>query len=432
MLISEMFNSRRRALLEARRGCVFVWIAERADDTKLLNDIFYLTGIYQAPLGLVLGFNECGEVDATLFVAAVDPVKAHWEGFREGIGEVQVRVGDGVKVQEWTANGGSVWAHIEARLGRGIETTIGYRLGNNLRQDTFLIESLEKICKMRRVVRGAVEGMLSVVDPLGVMTALRIRKNSFEVQQLTRASDVTVRGYLEMLGRDWRGKTEVMLAKHIEGGFAEAGGEALAYPTIVAFGEAATCLHHAPTLRRAGEGELVLVDAGAKVGGYVADVTRVFPVSGRFTEAQAAVYDVVLEAQEAAIGAIRVGAAIDAPHKAAVVVLEGALGRLGLGGDVARWFTHQTGHWVGLDVHDVGPRRPVEGCGVFEEGMCLTVEPGLYIGADAEDAPEVLRGIGIRIEDTVLVEGGGVRVLTGGVPKVRGEVEEMLRGVMEG
>ncbi|MDP9349404.1 MAG: M24B family metallopeptidase, partial [Gemmatimonadota bacterium] len=208
------------------------------------------------------------------------------------------------------------------------------------------------------------------------------------------------------------------------------------YPSIVGSGPNATVLHHVSNDRRAREGELVLMDAGAEWGMYAGDISRTFPVSGRFTPAQRAVYEVVREAEEAGIAACRPGAPVSGAHDAAVRVLTRGMVELGLlSGDVdelvrteayRRFYMHRTSHWLGLDVHDVGAYvedgEPVR----LAPGMVLTVEPGLYVAVDAEGVPEALRGVGVRIEDDVLITAGGHELLTRGVPVDPDEIERLV------
>ncbi len=188
--------------------------------------------------------------------------------------------------------------------------------------------------------------------------------------------------------------------------------------------------------RRAEAGDLVLIDAGAEWGMYAGDITRTFPVSGRFSEPQRALYEVVLAAEEAAIGAVRPGARIAEVHDAALRVLVAGLVEHGLltgevdelieNGAYRRFYMHQTSHWLGLDVHDVGPYTHAAESLELRPGMVLTVEPGLYVAADAPDVPERFRGIGIRIEDDVLVTPEGHELLTRAVPVAAAEVEGLV------
>ncbi|MCL4810628.1 MAG: Xaa-Pro dipeptidase, partial [Thermoanaerobaculia bacterium] len=200
------------------------------------------------------------------------------------------------------------------------------------------------------------------------------------------------------------------------------------YETIVASGPNATTLHYVENDRRIADGDLVLIDAGCEYQGYAADITRTFPASGRFTPEQEAVYRVVLAAQHAAIAKVRPGGRFQDVHDVAVEVLVDGLLELGLlsgkrkkvieKGDYTRFYMHRTSHWLGMDVHDRGRYHDAKGeWRLFEPGMVLTVEPGLYIRTDEKKVPAPFLGIGVRIEDDVLVTEDGHRVLTAAAPK---------------
>jgi Xaa-Pro aminopeptidase len=219
------------------------------------------------------------------------------------------------------------------------------------------------------------------------------------------------------------------------GAFRAAGAERPAYGSIVGSGRNATILHYRSNSRRLEDGDLLLIDAGAEFGYYACDVTRTFPVNGRFSPAQRQVYDVVLAAQLAAIAAVRPGVTFLAVHTTALQVLVEGLVRLGLiEGPVEKaleaetykpYYMHRTSHWLGMDVHDVGDYYVDGTSRPLEPGMVLTIEPGLYIASDAAADPK-FRGIGIRIEDDVLVTEDGGRNLTAAIPKQPDELERLL------
>jgi Xaa-Pro aminopeptidase len=209
-----------------------------------------------------------------------------------------------------------------------------------------------------------------------------------------------------------------------------------AYEPIVGGGSNACILHYRANDAVLQPGSLLLVDAGAEYRGYAADVTRTIPVSGVYSKPQRAIYELVLAAQRAAIDAVRPGQHWDAPHQAAVKVISAGLVELGLlkgsvdevieKGDYQRYFMHKTGHWLGLDVHDVGDYRIDGEPRLLEPGMVLTVEPGIYIAADDTRVAKRWRGIGVRIEDDVVVTRDGHRVLTEGAPKDVAEIEALM------
>jgi Xaa-Pro aminopeptidase len=218
--------------------------------------------------------------------------------------------------------------------------------------------------------------------------------------------------------------------------FRRHGAQFPAYWPIVAGGANACVLHYVQNDAPLRDGTLLLIDAGCELHGYAADITRTFPVSGRFSGAQRAVYEIVLAAQRAAMDQVRAGAAFNEPHDAAVRVLaQGMLDLKLLSGSLdavlekeayKRFYMHRTGHWLGLDVHDAGEYKRAGAWRALEPGMTLTVEPGLYLRAD-DDVPEALRDIGVRIEDDVVVTSGDCEVLTAAAPKAIGEIEALMR-----
>ena len=226
----------------------------------------------------------------------------------------------------------------------------------------------------------------------------------------------------------------------IEGFFAYAGTSGWSYPSIVGCGENATILHYTANQATCGQDEVILIDAGAEYRGYASDITRSWPISGSFTDAQREIYQLVLDAQLAAIEACQVGAPYTAPHEAARRVLAEGLINLGVitqsleealdieSGQLRHWYMHNTSHWIGLDVHDAGVYKPGGEPRALEPGMCLTIEPGLYFGAwrPDVDCPERYANIGIRIEDDILVTKDGPRILTEDCPKTVEEIERIV------
>ena len=231
-------------------------------------------------------------------------------------------------------------------------------------------------------------------------------------------------------------------AELLEAEFARLGAHGIAFNTIVASGKNATTLHHTPKFQPLWKRELVLIDAGAVFQGYAADISRTVPVSGSFTAPQAAVYDIVLQAQSAAIKGSEPGSSLEDVHRLAVAELTKGLVKLGiLEGKVSQlisqgvyrpYYMHRTGHWMGLDVHDISPvycdeffvhpwQRPLEAGNVY------TVEPGLYFDPRDKSIPEAYRGIGIRIEDDILITNSGCEVLTNRMPREREEIEELMK-----
>jgi Xaa-Pro aminopeptidase len=256
---------------------------------------------------------------------------------------------------------------------------------------------------------------------------MRRIKGPEELDRMRTAACVAVAGHRAAMAAVRPGVGEWEVEAVLEAMFRRHGSEGPAFPSIVASGPNATTLHYTSNRRRIEEGDLVLIDAGAEYGMYCSDLTRTVPASGTFSAPQRAVYEVVLAAERAAIAAARPGATVASVHDAATRVLAAGLLDLGLvqaesvddvieQGAYRRYYMHQTSHWLGLDVHDVGLYREHGAPAELVPGMVLTVEPGLYFPLDDADLPEPFRGIGIRIEDTVAITEGEPEVLTEEVP----------------
>lgn len=265
---------------------------------------------------------------------------------------------------------------------------------------------------------------------------LRLFKSSQEIEVMRQAAVITGEAHSRVMSVTRPGMYEYQLEAELEYCFVRLGARTPAYPSIVGGGSNACVLHYIQNDDVLRKGDLVLVDAGGEYESYAADVTRTFPVSGKFSKAQAELYELVLEAQQAAIDQVRPGNQWNQPHDAAVAVITAGLIRLGLlQGEVddlieaktyKKYYMHKTGHWLGLDVHDVGEYQVGGQWRVFETGMVTTIEPGLYISDDCDEAPARYRGVGIRIEDNVLVTRSGNEILTSSIPKTIAEIERLM------
>ena len=265
---------------------------------------------------------------------------------------------------------------------------------------------------------------------------MRLFKSKAEIGVMSSAAQVSAAAHERAMRVCRPGLFEYQVEAELLYEFTRAGCRAPAYPSIVAGGANACTLHYTENSDRLRDRDLLLIDAGAEHELYASDITRTFPVNGRFSRAQRDVYSVVLAAQEAAIDTVAPGRTVDDVHMAAVRVLVEGLVDLGaVKGRVKRivekekykrFYMHRTGHWLGMDVHDVGDYRIDDQSRMLEPGMVMTVEPGLYIAPDDEKAPKRLRGIGIRIEDDVLVTKSGREVLTSAAPKSIDEIESIV------
>ena len=277
----------------------------------------------------------------------------------------------------------------------------------------------------------------SILGLKPLLHELRLVKSAAEIKLMRRAAEITVEGHLRALRACRPGLTEGDLEAELLYGFLRGGARAAAYPSIVAGGANACVLHYMANDALLGQDDLVLIDAGCEYQHYASDLTRSFPVAGRFSVEQRALYEIVLEAQKAAISACRPGASFDAPDAAALQVMRDGMVRLGLPADepaegaaVNRpaLCPHRTSHWLGLDVHDCDGDRPEGGARTLAAGMVLTVEPGLYVSPRMKKAPSKWRGMGVRIEDDVLITADCPEVLTSGAPKSIEDIERVMAG----
>jgi Xaa-Pro aminopeptidase len=272
-----------------------------------------------------------------------------------------------------------------------------------------------------------------IIDSSVHLHEMRLRKSPAELATMREAAAITEEAHLRAMELTKPGMREYEIDAELIHTYRQHGCERPAYESIVGSGPNATILHYRAGNRIMNDGELVLIDAGCEHEYYASDVTRTFPVNGRFSDAQRAIYELVLRAQDAAIAAVKPKATLEEIHAQAVRTITEGLVDLGLlSGDLDTlieekkyepFYMHRTSHWLGMDVHDVGryyvggKHRPLE------QDFVLTVEPGIYIASDAEDVDERWRGIGVRIEDDVVVTRSGAEVLTAGVPKTIADVE---------
>ncbi len=380
-------------------------------------ELYYLTGWRDAGAVALLDPTDA-EAPFRLFVAARDADVERWNGPRLGPEEAAERFG-----ADATRPLGALDEHLEKVLGR--VDILYYRLGSAAPADRAVREGLARNRKARQ--RGGV-GLSAVADPGALLDPLRRVKSTRELALIEAACDVTVDAFEEARAvvRPGAGEWEVEAA--LEAGFRRRGAEGPAFETIVAGGSNAVVLHYTRNSDRLAPGAFVLVDAGARVDLYAADVTRTWSVGAPLQGPAAELHDVVARAQLAAIDACIVGGSESSVHDAALAVLLEGAAELGLiaasvaadadsDGKAHRdIIPHRTSHWLGLDVHDVGDYATAEGPVPLEPGMVLTVEPGLYVPLDHPEAAAELRGVGVRIEDDVVVAESGPRLLTAKLP----------------
>jgi Xaa-Pro aminopeptidase len=391
------------------------------------SDLHWLTGFPEPEALLVAWRTGPHRHRAELFVRARDPARETWDGPRFGVRGARSRFG---------VDAAHPVAELWRRLPELLEAhpRLFFRLGADPRFDLELFKAFARIQAKRRRAQAPAHPVIA--DPTPAIAALRQIKDATEVRLLRRAAAITAAGHVAAMRAVRPGIGEHEVQALIEAEFRRLGSARTGYSSIVASGANACILHYHDNDRVMRSGDLLLVDAGAEFGGYTGDVTRTMPVAATFTPAQRAVYEVVLRAQLAGLRAARAGAPWDAPHRACIRALTRGLVELGvLRGAVARlvrkqrfkpWYMHGTSHWLGRDVHDVGAYEDADGKPVrLRSGMVLTVEPGLYFGARDRKVPAELRGIGVRIEDDVLITARGPEVLTAAVPKTVAEIERV-------
>lgn len=429
----EVFRARRERLLArlgdgvAVLGAAPELLVSRDTDVPYRpdTDLWYLTGFEEPGAAAVLTPHH-PEHRFVLFVRPRDPEREAWNGPRAGVERAAERCG---------ADAAHPIGELEERLGELLRPArrVLYPFGH-AELEPLVLRALRR-ARASRQRTGAGPGATEDLDT--ILGGMRRVKDDVELERLRTAAAVSAEGHLAAMRVARPGMGEWELEAALEGTFRAMGAARPAFPSIVGAGANATVLHYVANRSRVREGDLVLIDAGADWGMYCGDITRTFPASGRFSRPQRALYELVLAAEEAGIAAARPGGTVQAMHREVLRVMVPGMMRLGLlpEGDVEeaiaagahrRFYLHQSSHWLGLDVHDAGAYVE-EGEEVpLAPGMVLTVEPGLYVPADAEGVPEEYRGIGIRIEDDVAVTAQGREILTRAVPVDPGEIERIV------
>jgi Xaa-Pro aminopeptidase len=387
------------------------------------SDLIYLTGFLEPDTTLVL--RPGAETErVTLFVRPRDPAAETWDGRRAGL--------EGAKAH-YGADAAYASAELPAKLADLLANSdeLHYCLGLHDAMDLLIGATL---VRLRALEKRGKRPPTIVVDPRANLHELRLHKHPEELATLRHAAAITCDAHLAAMRLGRPGTFEHELEAVIDYTFRKRGGNGPGYNTIVGAGANATILHYTENRSAIATGDLVLVDAGCEYDHYTADITRTWPATGRFTAPQRRVYEAVLAIQKSAIALAKPGATIAEIHDHCTRHLTEAMLQLGLlTGTVderiadnayRKYYPHGTSHWLGLDVHDAGAYTRSGKPRPLAPGMVITVEPGLYIPADATDAPAELRGIGIRIEDDVVITATGHEVLTAACPK---EIEELER-----
>ncbi|MCB0346312.1 MAG: aminopeptidase P N-terminal domain-containing protein [Bdellovibrionales bacterium] len=432
-----VFRGRRNSFLRSIKGDCALLIAaparlkSRDQHYEYFQDqnFLYLTGVEEPGCALVLRGVSSGP-RTVLFVRDRDAVAERWQGERLGVRRAKRRFEvDEVRCIEQLPDDLEELVKGSRKLyyGPGVDSEL----------DRFVFSLFQNPTAPRPGCPTGLE------DARVILSEMRFVKDRDEIRALKHAADITTHSFAKLAKQLKTFKSEIHCARTLEQYFVELGASGTAFDTIVASGRNAAVLHHHPSHQPLWKRQMLLIDAGARHRGYCADVTRVYPSEGGFIGAQADVYDCVEKALRAACDRVRPGTNLNSIHLAAcreitrglvdMGILEGDVPTLMAEGAYKKYFMHRTSHWLGLDVHDINPlfwtksgkekdsySRPLVAGNVF------TVEPGLYFDPNDKTIPEAFRGIGVRLEDDVLVTPGGRTVLTAELPSKRTEVEEML------
>ena len=395
------------------------------------SDFYYLTG-FNEPDALAVFIPGRSQGEYILFCREFDEKKALWEGAHAGL--------EGA-IKHYAADDSFPIDDIDDIVSGMLEnkTKVFYPMG----RDTDLDHSLQEwIRHIRSQSRSGVMAPAELASIEPIVHEMRLFKSAAELKLMRYAAQISAEAHVKAMQLCVAGKYEYQVEADIVHHFMQSGLRNVAYPSIVAGGKNACTLHYTENSDKLKNGDLLLIDAGAECDHYAADITRTFPVSGKFSEPQALLYQLVLDAQFAAIEQIRPNVPWNAAHDASVDVLTKGLVKLGLlKGTVSKliknekykqFYMHRIGHWLGMDVHDVGDYKVNQEWRLLQAGMVLTVEPGLYIPENCKSVDKKWRGIGIRIEDDVLVTKNGHEILTHEVPKTIAEIEMLMTEAQSG
>ena len=407
------------------------------------SDFFYLTGFEEPGATLVMEIksSEKGyELQSHLFCRPKDPEREIWDGIRLGPEAAPVALG-------------IEFAHSNQELDRKLgelladQTAIYIRLAESAEADRRLRHWMKQV---RAQARSGINPPSELHDVEALIHEMRLFKDVHEIDTMRRAAAISARAHIRAMQRCKPGIREYQLEAELLHEFRNSGSQSVAYNSIVAGGANACILHYRAGASELRSGELCLIDAGCELDGYASDITRTFPVSGKFTGPQRALYDITLAAQEAAIAMTKPGNSFMQPHEAALKVLTqglldekllklSELGSLENAIEIAayrRFYMHRTSHWLGMDVHDVGSYREQHESAREEEkpwrilksGMVITIEPGLYV-RPADDIDETFWNIGIRIEDDAVINESGCELISRGAPVKADEIEATMKNV---
>ena len=431
MITAKEYTARRRELMATMQGNSIAIIAAAAEkvrsrDTlypyKQATNLSYLCGFSEPESVLVL-IPGRDQGESILFCREKDKLRETWDGYR---------VGPEGAVADYAVDDAFPIGDLDDILPGLLEgkERVYYAIGKDADFDRHLMSWVNGI--------GGSSAPGEFVDLDHIVNEMRLIKTASELKLMRQAGEISARAHCRAMGIAKPGIYEYQLQAEIEHEFMASGATAPAYTSIVGGGKNGCILHYIENREKINNGDMVLIDAGCEYQNYAADITRTFPINGKFSREQAAIYDIVLEAQIQAIAKIAPGAAYNVANEITIAVITQGLVDLGiLNGDVSElieqqackeFYMHSSGHWLGMDVHDVGDYKIEGQWRDFEPGMVLTVEPGIYIAPDSKNVADKWRGLAVRIEDNVAVTKTGCEDLTAGVPKKRSEIELLMAG----
>ena len=428
-----MHEHRRKAFMEKIAGGVAIFPsalpAMRTHSTEYRYrqdaNFYYLTG-FEEPEAVCVIAPDHPEHQYVLFVRPRAPEQEVWTGKRAGVEGAKERFGadEAYPIEEFDEK-------ISEYIGTSERLYYGFGADEAFNQK--IIELL-KGYRRHRLREGT--GPTTLIDPTDLLAEMRLIKDEAELGWIRKAVNISVEAHTAAMRAVRPDMYEYELESLINSIYRKNGGTGPAFLTIVAKGTNATTLHYTANDCQIGDGDLVLIDAGCEYQYYCGDITRTFPANGKFTDTQRAVYQSVLDVQCEIIESIRPGVSIGDPAQKAVEMLTEAMLELGLlvgekekvieEQEYRKFYMHSVGHMLGVEVHDVAKTREGEEYKTFQPGMVMTVEPGLYIDPDSENVPPEYLGIGVRIEDNILVTESGCEVLTAAVPKTIHEIEKLM------
>jgi Xaa-Pro aminopeptidase len=411
--------------------------AVRSHDThyryRQNSDFFYLTGFEEPEAIAVIA--PAREKKFTMFVRPRDLEQEIWNGYRSGV--------EGA-VSDYSADDAFPISEFDEKLAEIMDgpEVLYYAFGHTSPEMDHKI--IRQLTSMRETNRKPLEPPRTIVDPTNILHEMRVIKSEAEIEIMQTAADIAADAHVEAMKSVRAGMKEYEVEAMLEAYFRKRGAAGSSYTSIIGSGGNATVLHYISNQDELKDGDLLLVDAGAEYKGYASDITRTFPISGKFTQAQREIYDLVLKTQISCVDMVRPGVRLEDLKTHSIELLTEGMVELGLlKGDPKKlieekkymqFYMHNLGHYLGIDVHDAGRYYFNGESRAAEAGMVMTIEPGLYISPDTsripegfnKDIPAKYLGIGVRIEDDVLVTENGSRVLTHRVPKDADEIESLM------